>query len=94
VIESGDTITHLVYYKEEEVFLDLIVCQQQHQQQQQQPGAEVVEAARILAKEQFPDVNVSNSETKEATTAVNSAVQKFVMFLLQWLWNDCETNFG
>jgi len=90
VIESGDTITHLVYYKEEEVFLDLIVCQQQHQQQQQQPGAEVVEAARILAKEQFPDVNVSNSETKEATTAVNSAVQKFVMFLLQWLWNDCE----
>jgi hypothetical protein len=94
VIESGDTNTYLVYFKEEDVFIDLIVCRQQHHQQQQ-PGVEVVEAARILAREQFPhDNDTMNSDTKEATTAVKSAAQKFGLFLLQWLWNDCETNFG
>ena len=50
---------------------------------------EVVEAARIFAKEQSPDDNTSNSDTKEAS-AMKRAVQKFVMFLIQWPWNVSE----
>ena len=58
-------------------------CEQQHQQHHHlhQPGVEVVEAARILAKDQVTHDNTTmNSNVKEATTAVKSAVQKFVMF--------------
>jgi hypothetical protein len=78
-----------VYFKDEDVFLDLIV-----RPRQQQDGVDV-EGARILAKGQFfPHDNIThvNSETKEST-AVKNAVQKFVMCLLQWLWNDCEGKF-
>jgi len=40
-----------------------------------------VEAARILAKDQVTHDNTTmNSNAKEATTAVKSAVLKFVMF--------------
>jgi hypothetical protein len=82
VIESDDT-------KEEDVFLDLVVCQQEQQQHQHQhqPGVEVVEAARILEREQSPQDNYSNSDTNLAT-AVRNVVQTLVMVLLQWLWND------
>ena len=89
VIDSGETSTYLVYFKDEDVFLDLIV-----RPRQQQDGVDV-EGARILAKGQFfPHDNITNvnSETKEST-AVKNAVQKFVMCLLQWLWNDCEGKF-
>ena len=78
-IECGETMTYLVYFKDEDVFLDLIVCPQH--QPQHQHGADV-EAARILTKGLL--------STKEAS-AVKNAVQKFVVFILQWMWNDCES---
>lgn len=80
-MEYGETMTYLLYFKEEDVFLDLMVSSRQQQHE--------VEDARILTKEQL--LSQDNSKEIKVTLAVKNAVEKFVMFLLQWLWNDCES---
>ncbi|KAL7542994.1 hypothetical protein ACHAXR_012278 [Thalassiosira sp. AJA248-18] len=73
--DEGEASNALVYYEEGGVFLDFILDQHGR-----------VHKAQILAKEQFAYDDISNTMEN---IAVRCAVQKFTMFLLQWMWMDC-----
>jgi len=76
--EEIEASNYLVYYKEEDMFLDLVLDKRGR-----------VQEARILAREQFTFDDYSNSLENYF---VRCAVQKFTLFLLQWIWIDCETS--
>lgn len=71
---AAEASTYLVYMKEEDVFLDFVVHRQDGMQE-----------ARILTREPLE----IRSKGEDAITA-RCAVRKFTLFLLQWLWVDCE----
>ena len=74
--DAGETLNYLVYCKEEDVFIELVLDR-----------LERVQLACILTREPF----TYDSDTKEAN-AVRSAVIKFTTFVLKWLWSDCENS--
>lgn len=72
--DAEETLNYLVYCKEEDVFIELVLDR-----------LERVQEARILTREPF----TYDSDTKEVN-AVRSAAFKFTKFVLKWLWSDCE----
>mmetsp|Transcript_23823 Transcript_23823/g.43792 ORF Transcript_23823/g.43792 Transcript_23823/m.43792 type:complete len:890 (+) Transcript_23823:1884-4553(+) len=77
--DESEASNYLVYYKEEDMFLDFTLDQHGRLRQ-----------AQVLVREQLVYDEYSNAI--ECIT-VRCAVQKFTMFLLQWMWNDCEIGF-
>lgn len=77
-LTEGEASTHLVYYKEEDMFLNCAFDLNGK-----------VQTAQIMAREQFSyDENTNSAEAIAARHAVN----KFTTFVLQWLWSDCESS--
>ena len=77
-LTEGEASTHIVYYKDEVMFLDFSF---------DLDGK--VQTAQILARDQFPyDENTNTSEA----IATRCAVNKFTAFVLQWLWSNCESS--
>ncbi len=72
--DAEETLNYLVYCKEEDVFIELVLDR-----------LERVQEARILTREPL----TYDSDTQEAN-AVRSAAIKFTTFVLKWLWSDCE----
>lgn len=77
--DEGETSNYIVYCKEKDMFLDFVLDQHGRMQ-----------SARMLAREQF--LYDENSNTTETITA-RRAVQEFTLFLLHWMWIDCEISF-
>lgn len=77
-LTEGEASTHIVYYKDEDMFLDFSFDLNGK-----------VQTAQILAREQFS--YDENTNTAEAI-ATRCAVNKFAAFVLQWLWSDCESS--
>eukprot|EP00580_Thalassiosira_gravida_P005793 CAMPEP_0201655986 /NCGR_PEP_ID=MMETSP0493-20130528/46294_1 /ASSEMBLY_ACC=CAM_ASM_000838 /TAXON_ID=420259 /ORGANISM="Thalassiosira gravida, Strain GMp14c1" /LENGTH=712 /DNA_ID=CAMNT_0048132589 /DNA_START=432 /DNA_END=2570 /DNA_ORIENTATION=- len=76
IYEESEDSNYLVFCNEEDMFLDFVLDQRGR-----------VREAKILVREQFTYHEYSNA-TESVT--VTRAVQKFTMFLLQWMWTDCE----
>ena len=75
-LTEGEASIYIVYYKEEDMFLDFAFDLNGK-----------VQTAQILARERFQYDKESN--TTEAI-ATRCSVDKLTTFVLQWIWSECE----